>query len=152
MKALFLALMLVFMGAGITLSVLMYFRMGPFQKGTTVKTYSKNYHAIVLKNGQVYFGKIQEEQNGFLTIEDVYYFKVLTVPVPQPTSKQKTKQSTASASFKKQYTILKLGSEFHGPTDELMLNKDQVKSIEELKNDSKIVQAIIKYQEEAKKR
>ncbi|MEK9178904.1 MAG: hypothetical protein AAB893_00345, partial [Patescibacteria group bacterium] len=94
MKALFLALMLVFMGVGITLSVLMYFRMGPFQKDATTKTYSKNYHAIVLKNGQIYLGKIQEEKNGFLTIEDVYYFKVLSVPVPQPTSKSKVKQST----------------------------------------------------------
>lgn len=154
MKAFFLAAMLMLMGVGITLSVLLLLKTGPFQKESVNKTYSKNYYAMVLKSGQIYFGKIQEEKNGFLTIESVYYFKVMNVQVPQPTlnPKSKIKQATPSAQFKKQFTILKLGSEIHGPTDSLMLNRDQVKSIEELKENSKIVQAIKKYEVEAQKR
>ena len=47
--------------------------------------------------------------------------------------------------------LIKLGSEIHGPDDEMIINKDQVLFFENLKTDSTVAKSIASYQKSIKK-
>lgn len=91
------------------------------------------YQAIFLTNNQVYFGKIKAISDESVTMSDVYYLQVQQSV--QPDAKDKTAAD-------QQLSLAKLGGELHGPEDTMFLNRDQVLFWENLKNDSKVVQAI----------
>jgi hypothetical protein len=42
-------------------------------------------------------------------------------------------------------TLIKMGNEIHGPMDSMLINRSQVVLVEDLKNDSRVVQAINDY-------
>jgi len=42
--------------------------------------------------------------------------------------------------------LIKLGNEIHGPADSMIITKDHILFIEQLKDDSKVVRAIKEYQ------
>ncbi|MBU2575853.1 hypothetical protein KKF64_02080, partial [Patescibacteria group bacterium] len=42
-------------------------------------------------------------------------------------------------------SLVKLGNELHGPTDSMFINRDHVLFVEDLKDDSNVVQAIDNY-------
>ena len=90
------------------------------------------YQAVFLSNGQVYFGKLHDYYNGRPYLTDVYYF--------QGTGNT---QSQVSA----QQQLRKLGSEVHGPEEKLILNKDSILFVENLREDSAVVSAINKQQD-----
>jgi hypothetical protein len=89
------------------------------------------YQAVFLDNGQVYFGKITSDvTDQFVNLENVYYI-----------------QATAATEEQAGGTnLIKLGNETHGPEDKMSVNRDHILMIENLKGDSKIVQAIQDYQ------
>lgn len=89
----------------------------------------KAWKAVFLSNGQIYFGKITQETKDVLILRQIYYLQVQ----PQ-TQEGQTGQS--------QFTLVKLGEEIHGPTDEMRINKNHVVFIETLKPDSRVVQTI----------
>ena len=89
------------------------------------------YYAIFLDNSQVYFGQLEDRDGDFYRLEDVFYLD--SRPNPQDV------QAAASTS------IVKLGNEAHGPKDYMDINRDHVLFIEEMKPDSKVVQAIAQY-------
>lgn len=95
------------------------------------------YQALFLTNGQVYFGKLSAVNDKYVTLKDIYYLQVQQTV--QPADKSKGDQP--------QVSLAKLGSELHGPEDEMRVNRDQVLFWENLKNDSKVVDAIKKNQE-----
>lgn len=102
---------------------------------TGVSGYSSNsYEAVFLANGQVYFGKVSKLQSKYVKLIDIYY-----LIQKQPLQAQ---QPAAQATAQPEFTLIKLGGELHGPMDQMMINKDQILFIEELKSDSKVVQAI----------
>jgi hypothetical protein len=43
--------------------------------------------------------------------------------------------------------LVKLGAELHGPTDEMRINRDHILFIEDLKDDSQVVQGIKRFKE-----
>ena len=99
-----------------------------------------SYQAIFLSNGQVYFGKASNLNSNYVNLKDVYYLQVSQVL--QPVQGKKEPQPTQSIS------LAKLGaSEIHRPTDEMMINRDQVLFIETMTTDSQVVQAIKSYKE-----
>ena len=49
---------------------------------------------------------------------------------------------------KTELSLVKLGNELHSPEDRMMINKDQVVFVEDLKNDSKVTDAITRYKQE----
>ncbi len=128
------------------------------------------YQAVFLSNGQVYFGKLDGFNTNTPTLRDVYYLKVGTLAdANQKTTDVKvetkpgTKEATASAgksptptptltpaAAKTGLTLVKLGEEVHGPTDEMQLNKDQILLVENLRDDSQVVAAIKRYQDSLK--
>jgi hypothetical protein len=94
---------------------------------STPKLWNKDsWQAVFLDNNQVYFGKISYLSNDTVYMKEVYYL--------QTNESEKTGESTLN--------LIKLGSEFHGPTDEMVINRSNVLFWENLKADSKVVKTI----------
>ena len=124
---------------------------------TTVKSSSNSgYVGVFLSNNQVYFGKLANENSQYVTLTDVYYLRV--VPSQQEIEsadikvEDKKKLSSSSATpattttTKNELTLVKLGSEIHGPDDEIKINRDNILYTENLKEEGKVVKAIKDYQ------
>lgn len=122
---------------------------------------TSGYQAVFLSNGQVYFGRLSGFNSTSPVLKDVYYLRVGTVLEPGQAGKsaevsveseknqkgEKTKEATPAAATRTTLTLIKLGQEIHGPQDEISLNKDQILFVENLRIDSKVVDAIKKYQQ-----
>lgn len=89
----------------------------------------KQYQAVFLTNGQVYFGKLSGVGSKTYVLKNVYYI-------------QSNPQGSATASPSPQLSLVQLGNEIHGPESEMQILSDQVLFWENLKNDSKVVNAI----------
>lgn len=98
---------------------------------------ASDWQALFLTNGQVYFGKLSNESGKYLNLKDIYYLQV----AQSGDNKDQTNQQA-------QISLVKLGNELHGPTDEMRINRDQVLFIESMKNDSKVVDAIERYKKD----
>lgn len=104
------------------------------------KGINKNeYQAVFLTNGQVYFGKLADLNHKYVTITDIYYLQVQQ-------GGNGSLQDASGSSSSSQVSLAKLGNELHGPEDKMSVSSDQVLFWENLKSDSKVVQAITKYQ------
>lgn len=90
------------------------------------------YSAVFLSNGQVYFGKISNVKNNYLTLSNIYY-------IQSPTSGQSQNQNNTTSG---NVSLVKLGNELHGPTDEMFINSSSILFYENLRTDSKVVQSI----------
>ncbi len=102
---------------------------------------SSDYQAVFLTNGQVYFGKLSDAGK-YLKLSDIFY---LQVNQPQIQGSQQTEQQAQQAQAQPQLQLVKLGSELHGPKDEMSINRDQVLFFEDMKEDGKVMQAIKQY-------
>lgn len=131
----------------------------PFVGGTTTsKTDNQTpsgYQAVFLSNSQVYFGKVTGLDTQYPTISDVYYLRVTQNLQPgQANSADKVKvekpTGAAAGATQNELTLIKLGNELHGPTDQIQLNREHIIFIENLKEDSKVVKAIRDYQDKNK--
>jgi hypothetical protein len=100
---------------------------------------SGEFQAVFLTNGQVYFGKLSGEE-GWIKLTDIYY---LQTSQSQPLQSGSAQSQTTDQSNNIQ--LIKLGSELHGPQDEMYIEKDKVLFWENMKDDSKVVQAIHQY-------
>ena len=92
------------------------------------KSMSDGYRAIFLDNNQVYFAKIKDMGGEYVTIADVYYF-----------GRNNGQSGTDDI------VLVKLGSEVHGPTDEMKILGNHILYIEKLSDDSRVLQAITEY-------
>lgn len=98
------------------------------------------YQAVFLTNGQVYFGRASNINANYVNLKDIYYLQVSQVL--QPVQGQKEPQQQQSIS------LAKLGvSELHKPKDEMLINRAHVVFIEDLDDDSQVVQAIKAYKD-----
>ncbi|HCM45569.1 MAG TPA: hypothetical protein DIS54_01945 [Candidatus Veblenbacteria bacterium] len=88
------------------------------------------WQAVFLSNGQVYFGNVTSISPDTIVLKKIYY---LQTSGPLQAGGEQQAQDLA---------LVKLGSELHGPTDEMIINWDQILFIENLKADSKVVKAI----------
>jgi hypothetical protein len=89
------------------------------------------YQALFLTNGQVYFGKLSHINDKYVELTDIYYLQV-----------QQSVQPAENTDEQPQVSLAKLGSELHGPEDKMSINREQVLFWENLKSDSKVVNAI----------
>jgi len=89
------------------------------------------YQAVFLTNGQVYFCKLKSITELYVDCSDIYYLQV-----------QQNVQPADKNAQQSQVSLAKLGSELHGPDDEMHINRDQVLFWENLKDDGKVVTAI----------
>ena len=101
------------------------------------------YQAVFFTNGQVYFGKLSVVNDNYLKLTDIFYLQTKSSESDSSDSLQKT--STESQS---DVQLIKLGSEIHGPEDEMIISRDQVLFYENLKNDGKVGQSIKQYKDQ----
>lgn len=86
--------------------------------------------AVFLTNNQVYFGHFWSIPfEGTITLRDVYYLEF-------------GEGQTLDTQDESQLKLVKLGSEIHGPTDEMVIPVSQVLFWETLRSDSAIVTTI----------
>jgi hypothetical protein len=100
---------------------------------------SNNWQAVFLTNGQVYFGKVVKENNKNVVLRDIYYLQV-TQPL-------QTSGEQQPAQVQNELSLVKLGNELHGPKDEMRINGAHVLFVEDLKADSRVVEAITNYKQ-----
>lgn len=90
------------------------------------------YQALFLTNGQVYFGKLSHVNDKYVELTDIYYLQV----------QQSVQPAENKDGEQPQVSLAKLGNELHGPEDKMSVNREQVLFWENLKSDSKVVDAI----------
>ncbi len=98
--------------------------------------FEKDWQAVFLTNGQVYFGQVADNSASELVLADIYYLQV-TRPLQQA---QEGEEQAATGQG--ELSLVKLGNELHGPMDRMHINRQHVLFIEDLKDDSNVVQAI----------
>lgn len=91
-----------------------------------IKALTGDYSAVFIDNGQVYFGKLTDQDGDMYGLENVFYLD---------TNQKNPDGSPGTA-------LAKLGNEVHGPTDHMEINRDHILFIEQLKPDSKVMTAI----------
>lgn len=101
---------------------------------------TSKYQALFLSNGQVYFGKLSTLDGNYFKLTDIYY---LQTSATNTTTSQNPQDSANSTNDVK---LIKLGSEVHGPEDQMIVSKEQVLFFENLKKDGRVTQSINQYQ------
>lgn len=96
----------------------------------------KQFQALFLTNGQVYFGHLANVNDGYVKLTDIYYLQV----------QQSVQPGQSNSNNNQQVSLAKLGNELHGPEDAMYVAQSQVLFWENLKNSGKVVQAIDAYQ------
>lgn len=89
--------------------------------------------AVFLEGGQVYFGKITEITKDTMKLKDIYYLKTGSV------------DKTGSPVGAEDISLVKLGSELHGPEDAMIIERKNVTFWENLKNDGQVSKAIAEF-------
>lgn len=131
-------------------------------KPKTITLDESKYYAVFLTNGQVYFGHLKNYGTENPELNDIYYLQLAQSPQPTEGEKkegeqaqtteqqpqvegQPIKQQNQQAEEQKGLTLIKLGQELHGPEDSMIINKEQILFIEQLKADGQVVKAIERY-------
>lgn len=124
-------------------------------KGASLTGASKvdknKYQAVFLANDQVYFGKLKDLESQYPVLEDVYY--LVTTGAQDNVSSQALGDLEEGASEELSvspsgseagggFVLMRLGNEVHGPENKLVLNRDNILFVEDLKEDGKLVSAI----------
>jgi hypothetical protein len=101
---------------------------------------SSKYQAVFFTNGQVYFGKLSNVNGDYMRLKNVYYLQ----------NKEQTADDASPQSASKQdatdVELIKLGNEIHGPEDEMLISKDQILFLENLKPAGTVSQTITNFQ------
>ena len=112
------------------------------QRSSTAATIDNDkYQAVFFTNGQVYFGKLDQVNAGYFKLTDVFY-----IQAQEASANSENPQQTASDST--DIRLIKLGSEVHGPDDEMIISKEQILFFENLKKDGKVSDSNIKSNKE----
>ena len=109
-------------------------------KNTQTGINGSEYQAVFFTNGQVYFGKLQAFNSQYMELTDIYYLQ--TSNSTNSTNPQQAATNENSAS------LVKLGSEIHGPEDQMMIARDQILFYENLKPGGTVSKSIIQYQKQ----
>jgi hypothetical protein len=102
---------------------------------------AKEYQAVFLTNGQVYFGKVSKVDDSYVKLMDIYYLQV----------QQQVQPKDQNAQQQPQVSLAKLGGELHGPEDVMYISRAQVLFWENLKDDGKVTKAIKDYKAQGNK-
>jgi uncharacterized secreted protein with C-terminal beta-propeller domain len=101
--------------------ILLAFIVFQYQRSNTAPDISSQYQAVILNNGQVFFGRLENAQSQFPVLRDVFYI----VSQVNPETKQVTN------------TLVRRGNELHGP-EYMVLNRQSILLYEPVKEDSQI--------------
>jgi hypothetical protein len=97
-----------------------------FFASTNAITFHSTYQAILLDNGQVFFGRLEGYGTPRPLLTEVYYVQT----------------SVNSQTRETNNTLLKRGREWHGP-DRMWLNPEHIVFVEPVGKDSRVAQLIV---------
>lgn len=117
-----------------------------YRSSTAATIDSGKYQAVFFTNGQVYFGKLEQVNANYFKLTDVFYIQAQESEAENAESENPQQTSAQSTDIR----LIKLGSEVHGPDDEMIISKDQVLFFENLKKDGKVSDSITKYNADKK--
>lgn len=100
---------------------------------------SSKYQAVFFTNGQVYFGKLSQQNDQYMKLTNVYYLQ-------SKTTSDKTSPQSANSQNASDVELIKLGNEIHGPEDQMIIAKDQILFFENLKPQGTVSKTITNYQ------
>lgn len=126
----------------LTVAVVVLAGLLMYRSSVGVQIDSNKYQAVFFTNGQVYFGKLQQLNGGYFKLTNIFYLQAAAADSKNP---QATSPQSAS-----DVQLIKLGSEVHGPDDEMIISKEQVLFFENLKKDGKVTDSITKYASQKK--
>lgn len=110
------------------LALFVYFGR-PYARNGLADQVDKNaYQAVFLTGGQVFFGRASVDDIA-VSLSDVFYLS--------PSSDAAQPQQLGS--------LIKRGSELHGPREPMLIERRQVLFVENLRDDSQVVQAIKRF-------
>lgn len=98
------------------------------------------YQAVFLTSGQVYFGKLDNIGGEYSKLTDVFYIQATETDSDEADAQNPQEEEAAT-----DLQLIKLGSEVHGPEDEMIINKEQILFVENLKTDGKVSDSIRQY-------
>lgn len=130
-------LVLLFAGTILVVSLLVLLYFGGAREQNYVDKNKEQ--AVFLSNGQVYFGKVATINKEYVDLQQIYYLNVNQQVQPNQSGSNDTSKSNQSVS------LVKLGCELHGPTDRMIINRDQVTFWENLKTDGQVTKAITQW-------
>jgi len=131
-------LVLLFAGTILVVAMLVLLYVGGAKEENYVDKSKEQ--AVFLTNGQVYFGKVKAINKQYVDLESIYYLNV-----NQQVQPNQSNSSNSNSSQNQSVSLVKLGCELHGPTDRMIINRDQVTFWENLKTDGQVTQAITKW-------
>lgn len=101
----------------------------PFGQSNSTKD-TDGYWAVYLDSGQIFYGRKDKQNQNYVTMNNVFYY-------------QPGVRSVKAENIR----IIKVGTEIHQPQDYIYINKQHIERQEQLSDDSKVVEAIKKYNE-----
>lgn len=108
------------------LAIYLYTALAVAQKIDTTK-----YQVVYLSNGQAYFGKLQNTAGDYLVMTTPYVAQAVTI-----TNEAEKKDASS------QTTLVKASAQVYGPEESIAIKSSQVLFWQNLRDDSKITQAI----------
>lgn len=102
------------------------------------------YYSVFLKNNQVYFGKIGKTDSQYTQLTGIYYLNLA-----DPIQPKKDGVANGTKAEGPKFTLIKLGRELHDPIDEMIIRNDEISFVEQLQDDSRVIQAIDKAKTES---
>lgn len=127
---------LLFLVTILVVAVVAYIVVGGPKKAESGYVDNNKLQAVFLNGGQVYFGNINDLNGKFLSMSNIYYLRVNQQVQPN--------QATNTAASN-DISLVKLGCELHGPTDNMVINREQVIFWENLKDDGQVAKAVAEY-------
>ncbi|AGL62315.1 hypothetical protein L336_0612 [Candidatus Saccharimonas aalborgensis] len=116
-------------GAVIFISVLIFAVSLYVLNGRDTLIDPSKYQVVYLINGQAYFGKLQNVHGEYLVINSPYTAQT----APQQASDKEAEQAT---------TLLRVRDQVYGPEDAMSIKSSQVVFWQNLRDDSKVTQAL----------
>ncbi len=123
--------------SAIVLMVVVYFMFfkGNAPVSTVVEEDNSGWYAVELLNNEVYYGQIEDKTADPVVIKNVYY-----------NYDQLNKDEEGEQEESKNLRLVKRGKEAHGPDGTMNIVRAQVVYMEPLKEDSKVLKAILDYE------
>ncbi len=97
----------------------------------------QRWYSVKLVDGEVFYGQTADITANPLTISKVYY-----------DYDQQTDDKTADGNNAQNLRLVKRGREMHGPTGEMNIYQSQIIYLEPLKEDSKVLNAILEHEKD----
>ncbi len=115
-------------------------------KGAAVNPKTKDWYAIKLVDGEIFYGQVFDVKADPVVIDNVYYDYDQAREAKAAKDQASTAKETGLSAQAGNLRLVKRGKETHGPAGSMNVVRAQVLYLEALKSDSKVLKAILEYE------